>query len=217
MDSWSRLYEVIRWSGMTTNAFAYSIGLKRSENLYQIKKGKNEISKDLAEQITALYCNISKSWLLTGEGSMFLEKKEVGVRAATASLGIPYYGTIDLNTIYSGVNSERIPPLHTIYAPGLEDCDLAITCIGNSMYPDIPAGSILVLKEIDIRAFLPGEIYCIVTSGYSTVKVIRTMDEEDSKIRLVSKNNTAYDDVILDKKDILRLYLVKGTIVVKVF
>ena len=39
-----------------------SIGLKRAENLYQIKKGNNSISKELAELITIKYCNINNSF-----------------------------------------------------------------------------------------------------------------------------------------------------------
>lgn len=35
---WERLKRVIRYSGLSTNAFARAIGLKRGENLYQIKK-----------------------------------------------------------------------------------------------------------------------------------------------------------------------------------
>ena len=71
MNSWNRLQKVIDWSGLSVNSFAKSIGLKRAENLYQIKKGNNSISKELSELVTIKYCNISKSWLLTGEGEMF--------------------------------------------------------------------------------------------------------------------------------------------------
>ena len=76
MGSWTRLEQVIKWTGLTTNAFALSIGLKRAENLYQIKKGRNSISRDLADLIAAKYSGISKSWLLTGEGSMLTDENE---------------------------------------------------------------------------------------------------------------------------------------------
>lgn len=51
MSSWTRLEKLIVWSGLTINAFALSTGLKQAENLYQIKKGRNSISKDFAELI----------------------------------------------------------------------------------------------------------------------------------------------------------------------
>ncbi|MEG2480326.1 MAG: hypothetical protein RSA50_08655, partial [Mucinivorans sp.] len=70
MTNWQRLEQVVRWSGMSTNKFAMSIGLKRSENLYQIKRGNFGISKELARLICAKYPMISRLWLLTGEGQM---------------------------------------------------------------------------------------------------------------------------------------------------
>lgn len=39
-SGWSRLKQVIDWSGMSVNRFAGAVGLQRSESLYQIKKRK---------------------------------------------------------------------------------------------------------------------------------------------------------------------------------
>ena len=47
-DCWKRIEAVIKMSRMTTNAFARHIGLARGENLYQIKRGNNGVSLDLA-------------------------------------------------------------------------------------------------------------------------------------------------------------------------
>src|SRR5690606_30886907 len=82
--SWVRLKKVIDWSGLSTNAFAQTIGLKRAENLYQIKKGNYSISKELADKITSKYDNINKLWLLTGEGQMFTQE-------TPTSSPIPYF------------------------------------------------------------------------------------------------------------------------------
>jgi Peptidase S24-like len=215
MDSWSRLHKVILWSGMTTNAFALSIGLKRSENLYQIKKGNNDISRDLADQITIIYCNISKSWLLTGEGSMFINETEEVQKEELPLNGIPFYGSIPLASILLNENEEKSKPLHYIIVPELESCDLAITCVGNSMLPDISSGSILTLKEIDLKSLLSGEVYCIVTNNFSTVRIVRTL-EDDTKVRLIPKNIKDFDETVLNKQDILRIFLVKGVITLRI-
>lgn len=70
-ENWKRISEVIQYSGKETiSAFAQEIGLIRSENLYQIKRGNNGISKDLAELVCAKFPEISKGWLMTGEGEM---------------------------------------------------------------------------------------------------------------------------------------------------
>lgn len=68
MTDWQRLEQIIRWTGLSTNAFAFSIGLKRSQNLYQIKRHRNRISKDLADRIVRRYPVFDRSWLLTGDG-----------------------------------------------------------------------------------------------------------------------------------------------------
>lgn len=52
---WERLEKVIRASGHNVNSFARHIGLRRGENLYQIKKGNNGISRDVAERIHTLF------------------------------------------------------------------------------------------------------------------------------------------------------------------
>ena len=84
LDTWHRLERVIKWTGLSVNSFALNIGLKRSENLYQIKKGNNGISRDLATLITTKYPSVSKAWLLTGEGEMFVE--QVAASASQLSL-----------------------------------------------------------------------------------------------------------------------------------
>ena len=68
---------VIRWSGMSTNAFARHIGLARGENLYQIKRGNNGVSLDVANRIVAKFPEVSKLWLLTGDGPMLNGKTEL--------------------------------------------------------------------------------------------------------------------------------------------
>jgi len=213
MNSWNRLKKVIDWSGLSVNSFAKSIGLKRAENLYQIKKGNNSISKDLSELIAIKYCNISKSWLLTGEGDMFIGESE---KANNESLlkRIPFYN-YDISMLK--LENGKLP--HTeqyIEVPLLNNCDFSTLCVGESMTPDIPSGSIVTLKEIGIDLLLPGEMYYIVTNEFSTVKFIRTEENNPSKLRLVPGNKDDYDESLLDKSSIRHLFLVKGVISYKI-
>ena len=73
LTEWQRLEQIIKWVGMSVNSFGREIGLSRSENLYQIKRGHNGISRDLAEMICKRYPQISKAWVLAGEGDMMLD------------------------------------------------------------------------------------------------------------------------------------------------
>ncbi len=69
--AWQRVEAVIKWANMSTNHFARHIGLARGENLYQIKRGNNGVSLDVAGRIVNKFPQIDKLWLLTGEGQMF--------------------------------------------------------------------------------------------------------------------------------------------------
>ena len=60
---------------MSVNRFAGAVGLQRSESLYQIKKGKNGISRRLASRILEHYPQINFTWLMTGKGHMLAEEK----------------------------------------------------------------------------------------------------------------------------------------------
>lgn len=68
--SWERIKSVINMAQMSTNGFARHIGLPRGENLYQIKRGNNGVSLNLANRIVAKFPEVSKLWLLTGDGQM---------------------------------------------------------------------------------------------------------------------------------------------------
>ena len=78
-NNWQRIEAVIKWANMSTNYFARYIGLARGENLYQIKRGNNGISLDVADRIVSKFPQVDKLWLLTGEGQMFSDEKLRGV------------------------------------------------------------------------------------------------------------------------------------------
>ena len=75
-NNWQRIEAVIKWANMSTNYFARHIGLARGENLYQIKRGNNGISFDVADRIVAKFPQVDKLWLLTGEGQMFADEED---------------------------------------------------------------------------------------------------------------------------------------------
>lgn len=209
MTNWERLEQVITWAGLSTNAFAMAVGLKRAENLYQIKKGHNGISQSLTAKITRRYPVISRSWLLTGEGSM------LGDQVKSSGKKIPFYDS-GFAGLPADDKSTAPEPLYYMDVPSIIDADFAVICVGNSMQPDIPAGSIVTLKEVSKDLILPGEIYFIVTETYSTLKRIRTQEDDPSKFRLIPKNTEEYDEAIVLRDAILRLFLVKAIISTKI-
>lgn len=68
-----RLEELLLHLKMSYNKFAKEIGLKDNVKVYHIKNGRNEISADLANAITATFPQVSYQWLLTGNGEMLVQ------------------------------------------------------------------------------------------------------------------------------------------------
>ena len=63
LTDWQRIEMVIQQSKLTVNAFARHIGLPRGENLYQIKKGNNGISLDVAKRIVSKFPQVDRQML----------------------------------------------------------------------------------------------------------------------------------------------------------
>lgn len=208
LDNWHRLERVIKWTGLSVNSFALNIGLKRSENLYQIKKGNNRISRDLVNLITAKYPTISKGWLLSGEGDMFIDNNQTA-----AKHGVPYYA-IDIVAAVSNDTMTDQPLRYYINMQPLNDCDIAGVALGNAMSPDIPPGAIIMVKKWSVDSVIPGETYLVITPHFKGIRIIR-FTENSSNFLLLPRNVKDYDPIVVDKSNIEKLYLVKGVIVSK--
>jgi len=66
---------------MTAKKFSESLGIDRPERIYNVLRGRNKVSSDLANLIIAKYPNINYAWLLTGEGDM-LKESEIVIQKA---------------------------------------------------------------------------------------------------------------------------------------
>lgn len=206
-DNWYRLEKIVKWTGLSVNAFAINIGLKRSENLYQIKKGNNRISPDLAELITKKYSVISRGWLLTGEGDMFCEP------TPEIDNGIPFY-SMDVIEAEKNINQQAPveEPRFNINIPIFTGCDFAALSLTPAMEPEIPAGAIVILKKYEVKNLIPGESFLIITPHFKGIRIIRK-GVEASEIMLCAKNTTNYDPIVINIEDIQSLYIIKGIIV----
>lgn len=202
-NNWLRIEAVIKWANMSTNYFARYIGLARGENLYQIKRGNNGISLDVADRIVAKFPQIDKLWLLTGEGQMFADERLRGPQ-------IPYYD-VDVERGIAGL--DQLEPQSNLIIPPVGDCDLAMIYSGRAMGGSTPPGTVLLLKSIDRDAIIPGDEYVIVSRKIVTLRIVRSAEEE-GKVRLVAGDRDNYDDILLDLNDIVSIYKVKGKLII---
>lgn len=209
MDNWSRLEEIIKWAGLTTHSFAVHIGLNRSENLYQIKRGRNGISSDLANRIIAFFPEIDYNWIMTGEGYMLNQNP---VCYDNCGKGIPYFQG-ELTDILN--NFESHTPQSYIKIPIICDCDLCASMTGDAMSPEIEPGSLLLIKNIDPEYISFGERYIIMADSNILVRYIRPAEESTDQLSLMPVNTGKYDTLTIKRKSIKKLFLIRGVITVR--
>jgi hypothetical protein len=75
-------------------------------------------------------------------------------------------------------------------------------------------GTYLILQQVDIKSVIYGEIYVVRTDDFTVLRAVRSSAEGD-EIRLVAYNNQKYDDMIIQRSDVLEIYSVKASINLK--
>ncbi len=186
-------------------AFAKAAGLSATvvENVVGSRRGKP--SYDVLERLCA-NANISPDWLITGHGEMLrqgdtqLSKVEINksfplrTDKAVDIQSIPLYdinAAAGLTALFN--DSASMTPLGYLQIPNLSHCDGAISVLGDSMYPLLKSGDVILYREVkDMQnSILWGEMYllsfCIDNDDYICIKYIQKGDDSEH-IRLVSHN-----------------------------
>lgn len=149
--------------------------------------------------------NVSGEWLLSGEGNML---KEMPIQLATPKVqaqfplrsdrtvemqAIPLYeldATAGLAALFD--ENTRQLPLSYLQIPDLPPCDGALYVRGDSMYPLLKSGDIVLYKEVHNSAnILYGEMYLLSFTldgdNFISIKYIQRSDQP-GMVRLVSHN-----------------------------
>lgn len=190
----------------SVNDFAVN-GLKyaSSEKLNRLKKEGAKPSFDIIEDITIMFEDIDANWLITGKGNIFKASQESfelrKVHQAKSfeknydNQAIPLYGmeaSASIVTLFSDYT--LFEPIDTISIPNLPKCDGAIYVTGDSMYPLLKSGDVVVFKQVSntLQDIYYGEMYLISVSYdndyYTTVKFIQKSDLGNDYVKLVSQN-----------------------------
>jgi len=153
------------------------------------QRNKNILVQDL---------NINPDWLESGEGKMFNAEPDLTsfLHRTDKSLplqSVPLYsieGTAGLVPIFA--NQKEIVPINYIHIPNLPKCDGAIYVVGDSMYPLLKSGDIILYKQLsDVRDVFWGDMYLLSIDidgeEYITVKYVQK-SEHEGFVKLVSQN-----------------------------
>ena len=191
-----RLRLIRKELGLTQEALAQKLVIGKSA-LSMIETGRASLS-ELNKNIIVQEWNVNPEWLETGQGQMFFEQRPEAVftnrtdrRLPTQS--VPLYnieGTAGLVPLF--LDRESVRPVDYIHIPNLPRCDGAIYVVGDSMYPLLKSGDIVLYKQVSgIENIFWGDMYLLSIDidgeEYVTVKYIQKSENEGC-VKLVSQN-----------------------------
>lgn len=225
MEKKDRLLRLIEhYSGGNKSEFARMIGV--SPQAVNTWISRNTFDIDI---VYAKCVNISPEWLLTGKGPILkptAQEQQVEVKPIHHPRSTEkkedtqvvylydFEATVGLKALFDN-NKQNI--IDTIKIPNLPKCDGAIRIVGDSMYPLLKSGDIILYKQQspDINNLLYGEMYLlsydIDGEDYIVVKYIRKSDKGEPFITLGSEN-PAYAARDIDFRRITALALVKASV-----
>lgn len=185
-----------------------------------VKKLKSNLGDGKLNDVLTAFPNLNKIWLLTGEGEMLNtlnDETEYNISPGETTQNsqkhmIKYYPNV--NGSMGGVQFLDDPNemVCDITIPGYSDCKFAINAYGDSMYPLIKSGQIILMSEWSESFIDWGRIYLVVTkSGYRVIKRLYP-GASDTTITCKSENPETNPPFEIEKSDINKVYLVKGWI-----
>lgn len=176
-----RFDEYMALANLNDNKVTQQLGLSVGTIGKSRKEGR-DLSDRVIEQILNFYTDLSKVWLLTGEGDMLAKRK------------IPLYDdpTIGgVNELAANVDDPARPTEWIDAGDWFPTATSAIHHYGESM-TEYPSGCILALKRVnDPTLLINGENYVIETDEFRVTKQIQ---DDGDFITAYSTNRETYPD-----------------------
>lgn len=185
--------------------FAIKIGVSPT-GLSSMLPGNRESkpSFEVLNKILSTYPQISAEWLVTGETHPFKEPTEItksytnmqvynnGKDRNVEHQQIPLYNLMAAAGLVQLYNSNQYI-LDYISIPNLPKCDGAVYVAGDSMYPLLKSGDIVIFRKVsDMQdGIFFGEMHVVeylMSDDYITTVKFVQKSEKDGYIKLVSEN-----------------------------
>ena len=212
MNAVEILSKLLSYSELNVKTLSEKIGLGRPQAIYDIQKGKTKnISQSMADKIISVFPDINRVWLLTGEGRMLKDgsaerqQQQNDTDIFTAPL-LPI--SAQGGTLNDFVLSINIAECERVVTP-IRGVDFVMTVTGDSMAPDYPNGSQVLIKKVDERVFIEwGRVYVLDTCNGSVIKEVRKGDDGDALMCHSLNPDPKYQPFAVRFSDIYGMYRV---------
>lgn len=194
-----RISKIAELEGIKLTNLENKIGASKGV-LTRALSNKTDIQSKWISSLVENYPKYDAGWILTGNGEMLKEGSSTQVYSLRSDKTIKHQ-VIPLYDLEASAglvqlfqDSSSVTPIDTISIPNLPKCDGALYVVGDSMYPLLKSGDIVMYKQVhDLpNDFFWGEMYLVHIDmdgdTYTTVKYIQRSDLSSEHIKLVSYN-----------------------------
>lgn len=187
--------------GGNKNAFSRAIGISPNSLSNYIGEKESKPAYDIISVIVEKI-KVNPYWLLTGKGEM---KKSDNMNELEYVYLLPI--AAQGGSLSDFVVSIKDNECEKVVSP-IRGAEFAISVSGESMTPEYPNGSQVLIKKINDKAFINwGSTYVLDTCNGTIIKKVYPVDGNDDKV-LCESINPKYPPFIVNREDIYGFYKV---------
>lgn len=206
-----RTLEFIKFKGLTMKAFEQRCDLSTG---YVTSMRKGYGSEKLNNVLTA-FPELNREWLLYGEGDMLSSTSSAQPQPSVKNERVTddeayKVPLVPISALGGSLNDFNLAvkrdDCETVISP-IKDIDMAIKISGDSMEPEYPSGSTVLIKKINEHAFLEwGKVYVLSTCNGTVIK--RLMPTNDPNTVLCESINPKYPPFEVNLENVNGVYRV---------
>ena len=213
-------FDVVKHRGLAFRQqdIAERMGASRPNVTAALNGDEKFLTDKFLRRFNAAFGNIFREeWLLTGEGSMLVEKDEMFVAEGNQA---HYTYLLPMSAAGGSLtgfptDGARLSDCEKVVSP-IADVDFAITVYGDSMYPYYPSGSRILIKRIDPSMYIAwGNVFVLDTDNGVIVKEVQPSDDEEKIVCHSLNPSGKYKDFEINKEDVNGMYRVLACVTMK--
>lgn len=205
-----RFDKYMKYKGLNDNKVTNSLGLSIG-TLGKSRKENRDLSDRNIENILKFYTDLNRTWLLTGEGDMLdTSCNSIEDSQFSSSSDLHLIPLLPVSAQGGSLNdfvvSIKESSCEKIISP-IKGADYAMSVSGESMAPEYPSGSQILIKRIDEKAFIDwGRVYVLDTCNGTVIK--RLFPSETADKVLCKSINPEFPSFEVSLSDVYAVYRV---------